>query len=107
MPTPSDGPVRGSERGTTPRASGSPSPEDGAQLPLAPEPSPPKSRWGHPDAPPSPKQAVYPPFVADADEARFRYDAAVRMAAHIMGEPPESKTTVFAAERLYHSEIET
>ena len=107
MPTPSDGPVRGSERGTTPRASGSPSPEGGAQLPLAPEPSPPKSQWGHPDAPPPPKQAVYPPFVADADEARFRYDAAVRMAAHTMGEPPESKTTMFAAQRLYLSAIET
>lgn len=93
--------------GTAPRASGSPSPEGGAQLPLAPKPSPPRSQWGHPDAPPPPKQAVYPPFVADADEARFRYDAAVRLAAHIMGEPPESKTTVFAAARLYHSGIET
>jgi hypothetical protein len=107
MPTPSDGPVRGSERGTTPRASGSPSPEGGAQLPLAPELSPPNSQWGHPDAPPPPKQAVYPSFVADADEARFRYDAAVRMAAHVLGEPPESKHTQFCAWRLYTSDIET
>ena len=107
MPTPSDGPVRGSERGTTPRASGSPSPEGGAQLPLAPEPSPSKSQWGHPDAPPPPKQAVYPPFVANTDKAKFHYDAAVRMAAHVVGEPPGSKTTEFAAGRLYLSDIKT
>jgi hypothetical protein len=81
MPTPSDGPVsdaeisaastsdmrhHGPKLGTAPRASGSPSPEGGAQLPLAPEPSPPKSQWGHPGAPPPPKQAVYPSREATA-----------------------------------------
>lgn len=97
----------GPKRGTAPRASGSPSPEGGAQLPLAPGPSPPRSQWGHPDAPPPPKQAVYPPFVEDSDEGRFRFDAAVRMAAIVMDEPPEGKHAQFCAWRLYVSDIET
>jgi hypothetical protein len=54
-----------------------------------------------------PKQEVYPAFVEDSDEGRFRFDMAVGAAAVLISEPPESKHTQFCAGRLYLSGIET
>lgn len=59
------------------------------------------------DAPVPPKQEVYPAFVEDSDEGRFRFDMAVGAAAVLMSEPPESKNTQFCAAHLYLSDIET
>lgn len=53
-----------------------------------------------------PHYGDYPPFVRTPAES-LRWDLAVAVAAEALAEPPGSKFTRFAAERLYVSEMPT
>ncbi len=50
---------------------------------------------------PVPKAPRYPAWVPDDDDARFRYDLSLALAAEALAEPPDSVAAQMAAEVVY------